>query len=70
MLLSTPSSKIKLEIFLKPFAQQTWYLSAVFTTLFIFVLRIIMKREETSMPEKYSDAVVLTVGILAQQGIE
>jgi bacteriorhodopsin len=68
MLLSSPSSKIKLEIFLKPFARDTWHLMAVFMLLFIFVMRIIMKREETDGREKYSGAMVLTVSITAQQG--
>lgn len=29
-----------------------------------------MKREEDTRQEKYSSAIVLTVGILAQQGIK
>ncbi|KYM92312.1 hypothetical protein ALC53_00767 [Atta colombica] len=68
MLLSTPSNKIKLEIFFKPFAVQIWYLSAVFIVFFMFIMRIIMKCEEASKEEKYSDAVVVTIGITAQQG--
>ncbi|KAL6441403.1 hypothetical protein ACFW04_003550 [Cataglyphis niger] len=68
MLLSTPSNKIKLEIFLKPLANHTWYLWAVFIIIFMFIMRIILRREEDSKQEKYSGAVVLTVGILAQQG--
>jgi len=70
MLLSTPSNKIKLEIFFKPFAVQIWYLSAVFIVFFMFIMRIIMKCEEASKEEKYSDAVVVTIGITAQQGIK
>lgn len=70
MLLSTPSNKIKLEIFLKPLADHTWYLWAVFIMIFMFVMRIILRREEDSRQEKYSGAVILTVGILAQQGIK
>ncbi|XP_070163020.1 ionotropic receptor 75a-like isoform X1 [Polyergus mexicanus] len=68
MLLSTPSNKIKLEIFLKPLADHTWYLWAVFIIIFMFVMRIILRCEEDSRQEKYSGAVILTVGILAQQG--
>ncbi|XP_011882970.1 PREDICTED: uncharacterized protein LOC105570411 [Vollenhovia emeryi] len=68
MLLSTPSSNIKLKIFFKPFSVYTWYLSAVFIVFFMFVMRIIMKREETSTDETYSDAVVTTIGVTAQQG--
>lgn len=68
MLLSTSSNNIKLEIFFKPFSVHTWYLSSVFVVCFIFVMRVIMKWEETSKEEKYSGAVVLTVGITAQQG--
>lgn len=70
MLLSTPSNKIKLEIFLKPLANHTWYLWAVFIIIFMFIMRVILRREEDSKQEKYSGAVVLTVGILAQQGIK
>lgn len=70
MLLSTSSNNIKLEIFLKPFARQTWYLNAVFVVLSMFVMRIIMKREESSKEEKNSGAVILTIGIVAQQGRE
>ncbi|XP_018339201.1 PREDICTED: uncharacterized protein LOC108746756 [Trachymyrmex septentrionalis] len=68
MLLSTPSNKIKLEIFFKPFAVQTWYLSAIFIVFFMFIMRIIMKREEASKEEKYSSAIVVTIGVTAQQG--
>jgi len=68
MLLSTPSNKIKLEIFLKPFARETWYVGAIFMVLFMFVMRIIMQREETGRREKYSGAMVVTVSITAQQG--
>ncbi|XP_011328980.1 ionotropic receptor 75a [Ooceraea biroi] len=68
MLLSTTSTKIKFAIFLKPFAFSTWYLGAVFMVLFMFVMRIIMKREEASKQEEYSSAMVLTIGIIAQQG--
>ncbi|KMQ99404.1 hypothetical protein RF55_1087 [Lasius niger] len=68
MLLSTTSNKIKLEIFLKPLAHQTWYSWAIFITIFVFVMRIILRREEDSKQEKYSSAMVLTVGLLAQQG--
>ncbi|KAL0105244.1 hypothetical protein PUN28_016714 [Cardiocondyla obscurior] len=68
MLLSTPSNDIKLEIFFKPFAIETWYLNAIFIVFFIFVMRLIMKHEEESKEEKYSGAVVLTIGITAQQG--
>lgn len=70
MLLSTTSNKIKLEIFLKPLAQFTWYLWAVFIIISMFIMRIILRREEDSKQEKYSAAVVLTVGILAQQGVK
>lgn len=74
MLLSTTSSNIKLEVFFKPFSIYTWYLSAVFIVLFICVMRIIIRREETreaeeTRIEKYSNAVILTIGITAQQGI-
>ncbi|XP_029166013.1 ionotropic receptor 75a-like isoform X1 [Nylanderia fulva] len=68
MLLSTTSSKIKLGIFLKPLAFQTWYSWGLFIIIFIFVMRIIMKREEDTKQEKYSSVMVLTIGILAQQG--
>ncbi|XP_025989808.1 ionotropic receptor 75a isoform X3 [Solenopsis invicta] len=73
MLLSTTSSNIKLEVFFKPFSIYTWYLSAVFIVLFICVMRIIIRREETreaeeTRIEKYSNAVILTIGITAQQG--
>ncbi|XP_019884195.2 uncharacterized protein LOC105254882 [Camponotus floridanus] len=68
MLLSTTSNKIKLEIFLKPLAKFTWYVWAVFIMISMFIMRIILRREEDSKQEKYSGAVVLTVGILAQQG--
>lgn len=68
MLLSTSTTKIKLEIFLKPFTQNIWYFSAVFMVIFIFAMRIIMRREETGSREKYSGAMLLIVGIIAQQG--
>lgn len=70
MLLSTTSNKIKLEIFLKPLAKFTWYLWTVFIMISMFIMRIILRREEDSKQEKYSGAVILTVGILAQQGIK
>ncbi|XP_036149728.1 ionotropic receptor 75a [Monomorium pharaonis] len=72
LLLSSPSNNIKLEIFFKPFSVYTWYLSGVFIVFFMFVMRIIMNHEETSTEdtrvEKYSNAVVVTVSITAQQG--
>lgn len=70
MLLSTPSNNIKLEIFFKPFSINIWYLNAVFIVLFMFIMRIIMRREKTSTEEKYSSAVILTIGVTAQQGIK
>ncbi|KAK9300689.1 hypothetical protein QLX08_006721 [Tetragonisca angustula] len=68
MLLSTSTKKIKLEIFLKPFTRQTWYVFAAFGLFSIFVMKIIMNREDIGKREKYSGAVVLSVGILSQQG--
>ncbi|CAD1469411.1 unnamed protein product, partial [Heterotrigona itama] len=68
MLLSTSTNKIKLEIFLKPFTRQTWYVFAAFGLFSIFVMKIIMNREDIGKREKYSGAVVLSVGILSQQG--
>lgn len=68
MLLSTSTNKIKLEIFLKPFTRQTWYVFAAFGLFSIFVVKIIMNREDIGKREKYSGAVVLSVGILSQQG--
>jgi len=70
MLLSTSSNKIKLEIFFKPFAPYTWYLNVVFIVFFMFIMRIVMRHEETSREERYSGAMVLTIGITAQQGIK
>lgn len=68
MLLSTSTNKIKLEIFLKPFTRQTWYVFAVFGIFFIFIMKVIMNREDVGKREKYSDAIILSVGILSQQG--
>lgn len=69
MLLSTSTGRIKLEIFLKPFSRETWYLNTAFVVICVFIMRVIMKREETSeTKERYSGAMVLTVGIVAQQG--
>lgn len=68
MLLSTSTNKIKLEIFLKPFTRQTWYVFAVFGIFFIFIMKIIMNRENIGKRKKYSDAIILSVGILSQQG--
>lgn len=68
MLLSTSTNKIKLEIFLKPFTRQTWYVFAVFGIFFIFIMKIIMNRENVGKKKKYSDAIILSVGILSQQG--
>lgn len=68
MLLSTSTNKIKLEIFLKPFTRQTWYVFAVFGIFFIFIMKIIMNRENVGKRKKYSDAIILSVGILSQQG--
>ncbi|XP_076294007.1 ionotropic receptor 75a [Lasioglossum baleicum] len=68
MLLSTSTNKIKLEIFLKPFARQTWYTFAGFGLFSIFVLKMIMNCEGIGRKEKYSGAVVLSVGIISQQG--
>ncbi|XP_043793539.1 ionotropic receptor 75a-like [Apis laboriosa] len=68
MLLSTSTNKIKLEIFLKPFTRQTWYVFAAFGIFFIFIMKIIMNREDVGKREKYSDAIILSVGILSQQG--
>lgn len=68
MLLSTSTNKIKLEIFLKPFTRQTWYVFAVFGIFFIFIMKIIMNREDVGKREKYSDAIILSIGILSQQG--
>lgn len=70
MLLSTSTNKIKLEIFLKPFTRQTWYVFAAFGIFFIFIMKIIMNREDVGKKEKYSGAIILSVGILAQQGIK
>lgn len=69
MLLSTPSNKIKLEIFLKPFANETWYLNFVFIIFTMFIMRIIMRCEESSKQEKYSSAMIVIIGIVGQQGI-
>ncbi|XP_026673943.1 ionotropic receptor 75a-like isoform X1 [Ceratina calcarata] len=66
MLLSTSTTKIKLEIFLKPFTRGTWYVFMVFGIFSIFIMKVIMNRE--NVYEKYSGAVVLAVGILSQQG--
>lgn len=68
MLLSTSTNKIKLEIFLKPFTRQTWYVFAVFGIFFIFIMKIIMNRENVGKRKKYFDAIILSVGILSQQG--
>lgn len=68
MLLSTSTNKIKLEIFLKPFTRQTWYVFAAFGIFFIFIMKVIMNREDVGKREKYSDAIILSVGILSQQG--
>ncbi|XP_078050358.1 ionotropic receptor 75a [Augochlora pura] len=68
MLLSTSTNKIKLEIFLKPFARQTWYTFAGFGLFSIFVLKMIMNCEGIGKREKYSGALVLSVGIISQQG--
>lgn len=68
MLLSTSTNKIKLEIFLKPFTRQTWYVFAVFGLFSIFVMKMIMNREDIGKREKYSGAVVLSIGIVSQQG--
>ncbi|CAK9810167.1 Ionotropic receptor 75a [Anthophora quadrimaculata] len=68
MLLSTSTNKIKLEIFLKPFTRQTWYVFAAFGLFSIFIMKIIMNREDIGKKEKYSGAVVLSIGILSQQG--
>lgn len=68
MLLSTTENKIKLGIFLKPFTREIWYLNGVFVIICIFMMRLIMRREESSRSEKYSGAMVLAIGIVAQQG--
>ncbi|XP_034195536.2 uncharacterized protein LOC117611629 [Osmia lignaria lignaria] len=68
MLLSTSTNKIKLEIFLKPFTRQTWYVFAAFGIFSIFIMKLIMNREKVGKREKYSGAVVLSIGIIAQQG--
>ncbi|XP_076231263.1 uncharacterized protein LOC143177283 [Calliopsis andreniformis] len=68
MLLSTSTTKIKLEIFLKPFTRQTWYTFAVFIVFSIFVMKVIMNREGVGKREKYSGAAVLSIGIVSQQG--
>lgn len=68
MLLSTSTNKIKLEIFLKPFTRQTWYVFAVFGLFSVFVMKMIMNREDIGKREKYSGAVVLSIGIVSQQG--
>lgn len=68
MLLSTATNKIKLEIFLKPFTRQTWYTFAGFGLFSIFVMKMIMNCEGIGKKEKYSGAVVLSVGIISQQG--
>ncbi|XP_014475985.1 PREDICTED: uncharacterized protein LOC106745165 [Dinoponera quadriceps] len=68
MLLSTTENKIKLGIFLKPFTRDIWYVNGVFIVICIFIMRIIMRSEEVSRSEKYSGAMVLTMGIVAQQG--
>ncbi|XP_043262966.1 ionotropic receptor 75a-like [Colletes gigas] len=68
MLLSTSTNKIKLEIFLKPFTRQTWYTFAGFGICAIFVMKIVMNREGIGKKERYSGAVVLSIGILSQQG--
>ncbi|XP_025157243.1 uncharacterized protein LOC105184270 isoform X1 [Harpegnathos saltator] len=70
MLLSTTGNKIKLEIFLKPFSREVWYVNSVFIVFCIFIMRIIMRREEASRSEKYSGAMVLTIGVVAQQGAD
>lgn len=79
MLLSTSSKNIKLGIFLKPFANETWYVNVVFVVFTMFIMRIIMRyeklrasetKEETSKQEKYSNAMVVTIGIIGQQGIK
>lgn len=68
MLLSTSTKKIKLEIFLKPFTRNTWYVFAAFGIFSIFIIKLIMNREHVGKREKYSGAMVLSIGILSQQG--
>ncbi|XP_043677423.1 ionotropic receptor 75a-like [Vespula pensylvanica] len=67
MLLSTPTNKIKLDLFLKPFTAGIWDTYVVFMIISMIIVGLILKREKVKSEEGFG-AIVLTIGIMSQQG--
>lgn len=67
MLLSTPTNKIKSDLFLKPFTAGIWDTYAVFMIISMIIVGLILKREKVKSEEGFG-AIVLTIGIMSQQG--
>ncbi|XP_035732024.1 uncharacterized protein LOC118446003 [Vespa mandarinia] len=67
MLLSTPTNRIKLDLFLKPFTIGIWDTYAVFMVISMIIVGLILKREKVKSEEGFG-AIVLTIGIMSQQG--
>ncbi|KAK2583492.1 hypothetical protein KPH14_009455 [Odynerus spinipes] len=61
MLLSTPTKKIKLDLFLKPFTTGTWDTYALFMIISMIIVALILKRENVKSEEGFG-AIVLTIG--------
>ncbi|XP_066597709.1 ionotropic receptor 75a-like [Prorops nasuta] len=70
ILLSQPTQKIKLEIFIKPFSIDVWYTYGFisFLTIIVIVFTVTNKYIRENF-EKISTALLFTVGIICQQGV-
>lgn len=70
MFRTTQSKNIKVNHFLRPLAQATWYLTVVLIVTAMLVFAWILITEHMSGNfERYSTAFLFTIGSVCQQGM-
>lgn len=68
MFLTVPSLKMDINIIVRPFARNVWYMIFLLIVVIIFVLWTILKVEKDVVDSDYGSTVLIIFAAMCQQG--